>query len=289
VKQLRTIILTLIACALAMSAMPALAHEGHDDGGATTGAAAAQGRPIFVSVLTGGAEVDATGAPDQGDLDGGAVARVQLIPFRERVCIETEAQNIAPLTLAHIHRGAAGTNGPVVVDFAPLIDGVTVDGCVRAPRDTINAIAADPAGYYINLHNAEFPRGAIRGQLEPRGNLRGDFRFPLSGASEVGTPGDPDGSGTARITFTARSFEVCISARTSKVGDLTLAHIHQGAAGVNGPVVVDFTHLIDGSRVRGCVTANPNVLDAIRTNPAGFYVNLHTAEFPRGAVRGQLQ
>jgi CHRD domain len=113
---------------------------------------------------------------------------------------------------------------------------------------------------------------------------RPDFVVPLSGANEVGG-GDPDGSGVARLDFSS-SGEVCFDIRVFAVDDVILAHIHSGVAGVNGPVVVDFDFPTNG--FDGCVTADPNVLRDIRRNPAAYYVNVHSVEFPGGAVRGQL-
>jgi hypothetical protein len=71
-----------------------------------------------------------------------------------------------------------------------------------------------------------------------------------------------------------------------------LLHIHQGAKGTNGGVKVDFTKLLDkikGHHVVGTVKIeDAALLDALKTDPGAFYANLHTAEFPGGAVRGQL-
>jgi hypothetical protein len=83
---------------------------------------------------------------------------------------------------AHIHAGAAGVNGGIVVTLFdlvappapptdPLYDQLEkrrVRGCVPVAADLLEAIAADPAGYYVNLHNPRFPGGAIRGQLTLR-------------------------------------------------------------------------------------------------------------------------
>jgi hypothetical protein len=112
---------------------------------------------------------------------------------------------------------------------------------------------------------------------------RPDFRVPLSGANEVGG-GDPDGTGVARVDFTGD--QVCFDIQLSGVDDVILAHIHAAPAGVNGPVVIDFMFLENG--LDGCVTADRNLMRAIRRNPAGYYVNVHSVEFPGGAVRGQL-
>ena len=70
------------------------------------------------------------------------------------------------VTAAHIHQGPAGTNGGVVVNFAALVNG-TLDfsGSVPVAQATLDAIAANPAGYYLNIHTTAVPGGEIRGQL----------------------------------------------------------------------------------------------------------------------------
>ena len=281
-KFLRGLLLGLLIAlsVLASGLAPAYAHDDGDD----------KGRSL-VAFLTGGNEVTNDGVPNQGDPDGSAIARLQLNPGRGRVCIDASVQQVDPLTLAHIHKGPAGTNGPVVVDFTALIssDGSEVEGCVDADPALVAEILGGPAGFYVNFHNAAFRGGAVRGQLEPRGSLRSVFRTRLTGAAEVGIPGDPDGRGTALVTIKATTLEACINARVRKVAPLILAHIHNAPAGANGPVVVDFTQFIKGNSIRGCVTVNPNLLQAIRSSPANYYVNVHSEEIPSGALRGQLK
>jgi CHRD domain len=71
-----------------------------------------------------------------------------------------------------------------------------------------------------------------------------------------------------------------------------LGHIHQAPAGINGPIVVDLLGTISESggliKLEGTVAVLPAVATAIRSGPAGFYVNLHTTIDPQGALRGQL-
>jgi hypothetical protein len=76
------------------------------------------------------------------------------------------AEGIDPVAISHIHEGAEGVDGGVVVDLD--LDGFegTSEGCNEAAEaDALQAIIDDPAGYYVNLHNEAFPGGAIRGQL----------------------------------------------------------------------------------------------------------------------------
>lgn len=107
----------------------------------------------------------------------------------------------------------------------------------------------------------------------------------LNGANVPGG-GDADGQGFASVTIdgTTVSYAIVVSG----VDTITAAHIHQGAAGTTGSVVVNFNATFVNGSASGSVTASQATVDAILANPAGYYVNVHTQAFPNGAVRGQL-
>ena len=112
----------------------------------------------------------------------------------------------------------------------------------------------------------------------------------LAGTNEVPpvSTGDPDGTGTANLTLNQGQGEICLEIETQNISTPTLQHIHRGAAGTNGPVVVDFTSLLAGGG-DGCVSGVDRALvKDIRQNPEGYYFNVHTGDFQGGAVRGQL-
>ena len=109
--------------------------------------------------MTGAAETPA-GAPG-----GKAKAVVTLSTKTGKVCWTfTSLSGVSTPTAAHIHVGAAGTSGNIVL---PLSTGATflTKGCVHASDALISAIAASPHGYYVNIHNAKYPGGAVRAQL----------------------------------------------------------------------------------------------------------------------------
>ena len=110
----------------------------------------------------------------------------------------------------------------------------------------------------------------------------------LTGAAEVPGPGDSDGSGTARITADAATNQICYELTVQAIDAPTAAHIHRGAVGVAGPPVVTLDPPTRGSS-RGCYNVERELAAAIIANPAGFYVNVHNARYPQGAVRGQLR
>jgi len=110
----------------------------------------------------------------------------------------------------------------------------------------------------------------------------------LSGANEV-PPADPDGSGTATFRLIRGSAVICYRLTVSNITlPATGAHIHLGAAGTNGPIVVPLTPPNASGSSSGCTTTTRALVAAILDNPAGYYANVHTTDYPSGAIRGQL-
>ena len=116
-----------------------------------------------------------------------------------------------------------------------------------------------------------------------------EFETDLTGAGG----GDPDGSGEAEVSIAARSRDgmtrLCWEIEVEDIADPTRAHIHAGAAGVNGPIVVAFFDAPQPPALEGCTLVASDLARQIRQQPDQFYVNVHNADFLAGAVRGQLQ
>jgi CHRD domain len=116
----------------------------------------------------------------------------------------------------------------------------------------------------------------------------------FSGSTEV-PAGDPDASGTALIRVNVPEGLVCFKLVVRGADPLSAAHIHQAPAGQAGPVVVPLaTPTASGSdasvqQSKGCVSADPALISAIKANPSQFYANVHNKAFPAGVVRAQLQ
>lgn len=119
----------------------------------------------FISTMKGSNEV-----PGPGDLTASGSTAITMNAVSGQVCYRVTAriESGGPVTAGHIHKGSAGTAGPVVIPF-PNVNSATAgpnySGCTTASPALVQAIIANPSGYYTNVHDVAFSGGAIRGQL----------------------------------------------------------------------------------------------------------------------------
>jgi len=252
---------------------------------------------LYAATLAGANEVPAADPADS--------ARAIIRVTGTQVCFAENWSHLTGPTASHIHSAAAGVAGPVVV---PLFAGAVptsitaVTGCTTSDAATLAAIKANPAAFYVNIHTPLFPAGAARGQLhllhgssfDMRSALEGGNFLAIARSANEATPTVPNGTSVAFFRINTDSVRFAFTWQNI-VEQPFAAHIHSGAAGTNGPVVVPFfaaattaglPPTING--VAGSVTADPTVLAQIRKTPSLFYFNMHTATFPAGVVRGQL-
>ena len=183
-------------------------------------------------------------------------------------------------TAAHIHEGLPGVAGPIVI---PFTGGPSI---WRIPDDTFltpaQMAALSSGQYYFNVHSAANPGGEIRGQITQQ------LRFAsLSGANEP-TPVTTAAFGVAVLALNPVTKQIDGFIKTSGIVG-TLAHIHEGAAGVNGPVAVPLTETAPGSGI-WAVPAGSTLTDAqiALFNAGELYYNVHSAANPGGEIRGQI-
>ena len=161
--------LKLLATTTAVAAAGVLALTGVASAGHTNA--------VLEATLDGRSEV-ATGAGDRG-LVGDPNGRGEAYVFGidgdpTTLCYVLTVSKLSGATAAHIHEGAAGENGPVVVNLAAPADGNAADCLTEGEAgkfvgdQTVAEILANPEDYYVNVHNPEFPGGAVRGQLAPQ-------------------------------------------------------------------------------------------------------------------------
>jgi CHRD domain len=135
-----------------------------------SGPVGAQGsgeRALF-SVLTGAKEVDPAGQRNTGDRNGRGSFSATL-DGRE-LCYGIQVKNISDPVAAHIHRGGGNVAGPVMqaLEHPEAGDPGSSSACVRLSASLRRQLTRNPGGFYVNVHTADFPNGAVRGQLFPR-------------------------------------------------------------------------------------------------------------------------
>jgi hypothetical protein len=90
------------------------------------------------------------------------IVNLTLTSGKRTVCWTFELTGVNKPAAAHIHKGRAGVSGPV---FIALGKTYKAKGCVSAPKKLIDAVESNPNAYYVNVHNARYPNGVVRGQL----------------------------------------------------------------------------------------------------------------------------
>ena len=113
-----------------------------------------------------------------------------------------------------------------------------------------------------------------------------EYTATLSGANET-AGGAPGGSGHFTGEFDPETGDVCYTLAAEGIGDPTAAHIHKGAAGKDGKPVITLN--VTGPDDDLCIAEEPDLLKEILAAPSGYYVNVHSAALPKGAIRGQLE
>ena len=191
---------------------------------------------------------------------------------------DTTVNGIASLTLTKVGSADSVTAGEVLT--------TTLTATNTGP-----GTASDVATFDV-LPDEVNPTGwtTSQGSCSQPADLAG-LRAALSGASEV-PPVATSATGSAVFAVDTTTNELWFALHVADLSGVTAAHIHQGAAGVNGPVVhtlyagtpaLDPTHPISGT-----IQLTEGEKNALLGDPAGFYVNLHTTTNPGGEIRGQL-
>ncbi|MDH3890273.1 MAG: CHRD domain-containing protein [candidate division Zixibacteria bacterium] len=189
----------------------------------------------------------------------------------------TVTHDVSNVSDGHIHLGAPGAVGPIRFVFSGLTSPINETWMLTA-ADVINFLAGD---LYVNLHTTANPSGEIRGQL-----VAGEIVFTL-GLDEAQADGG-NGTGSSATGF-------CVATLNSDTKELTVycehdvagpndAHIHLGAPGVSGPIVKAFTSPV--SPIFETFLCDDADYDAILASST--YINIHSASFPAGEIRGQI-
>ncbi len=230
---------------------------------------------VLVASLTGAEESGG------GDKNGKGSAAIVINAATNEVCYELMAEDLGPSKGAHIHKGAKGQDGDIVVPFTELNDKGVASGCVKDDKGVIADILKNPQGYYVNFHTSGYPKGAIRGQLYGA--------VVMTGKQEIPGPGAANGLGAAFAVINADKGQLCFGIGAEGITlPAAAAHIHKADAGKAGPVVIPLAAPDANGIASGCVAVDKTLASDVLKNPQGYYFNVHTSDFPNGALRGQI-
>jgi len=190
-------------------------------------------------------------------------------------------------TLAHIHGGIAGTNGPVLVDFLPSAGDSNrweVEAGDALTAEQVDALLAGQL--YVNVHSAAHPGGEIRGQIKPPG-----ISVAIAGlsSSNVVPPVTNTANGFAAMTIDEATSTATVHVQTSGVDDATEAHVHDAPAGENASAPL-LTLMKDPAAASHWSVEQQSITQANREALANdrLYVDVHAPGATAGALRGQL-
>jgi hypothetical protein len=227
----------------------------------------------WAAALDGSQEVPAT----TSTAIGWGVVRLVEPANTVNIFIHTEGLT-GPATAAHMHLGNVGISGGVLVPLSGGPNDWSGSGVLTAA----NVVALKAAGTYLNVHTAANPNGEIRGQVVA--SLTSRFTAVLNGAQET-PPNSSTATGIGVAFLHEPSNRVVYTVSTTGLVNVTAAHIHVGAVNVAGPVLVP----LNGSAGQYCgVSDRLTAANVATLRTSGMYCNVHTATFPNGEIRGQI-
>ncbi|HVO73208.1 MAG TPA: CHRD domain-containing protein [Ignavibacteriaceae bacterium] len=196
----------------------------------------------------------------------------------------TYAQLDSTFTMSHFHIGAEGIGGPVIHAITSDFVGNTASGeWTNLPDSILTKLFRQEI--YLNVHSAKHPGGEIRGQLIPVDDGIG-FTAAMDGNQETPSPIVTNATGTGWAVLKNKGTEIDYSVTIAGLSsNLTMAHFHNGPAGVGGPVVHPIT-FTDSTSTGSWTGYADSIITQMLLNR--LYFNVHSNDHPGGEIRGQL-
>ncbi len=191
------------------------------------------------------------------------------------------------LTAAHIHVGDVISNGGVILGLNPTFTGATASGTITNLRASlVDSLKSDANELYFNVHSTQVGTGIVRGQLNTNIEVAADVI--LSGANEtVPVTTTAFGLGTLRLTSAKKLYTKFVITNLESNDALTAAHIHRGAAGANGPVIVPVYATGAEFGTTKIITVDDALFASLKAD--AIYFNAHSTLRASGVVRGQIR
>ena len=253
---------------------------------AAVGGAAARSQATTIHIAAAMAAANEVPTPkgDVGNARGTFTATLTKTATGAELTWRLEFDNLSGNAIAaHIHVAPRGVSGPVRVPLcAPCTSGVTGTATINA--DVLDAILNDRA--YVNVHTPTNPAGEIRDQVSVVAGVKTTLRASQERPRPKGKLAKAKGTFTATVTRSGTNGVVTWRLTFGKLsGRAIAAHIHAGARGKAGPVIVPLCAPCR-SGAHGRATVSSSVLDALESGRT--YVNVHTRKNPAGEIRGQI-
>src|SRR3954453_21755943 len=229
---------------------------------------------LFVFHLSGDQEIPPLTTTERGGCMGRFDAASSTFSL---IC----THDVALGTIMHIHRGAAGTAGPVVFDLGTPVSPVIATWSGMTPADVADLMAGN---LYVNIHTAGRPNGEIRGQILTR--TVDTIAFTANGA-QVAPPDPSAATANCSADLSAAATSLAIQC-THNLASPDVAHVHQAPRGANGPIA--FTFPSAASPINGNMPMTPRL---VADFAAYFlYLDIHGAggseTTPADEIRGQI-
>ncbi len=191
------------------------------------------------------------------------------------------------LNAAHLHAGDVITNGGVILGLNPSFSGGNANGTVEnLPLSLVDSLKNNVNDIYFNVHSVQSASGLVRGQINVALELAADVT--MTGANEVpAVTTTATGLGQIRMTADKKVYTRVTINNLEAADAMTAAHIHRGAAGVNGPVIVGFYSSAAEFGTAKIITVDDATYFSLRNDP--IYFNAHSTANPAGKVRGQIR
>lgn len=216
---------------------------------------------------------------------GSAVGFVTVNKTSGAVTANVIVDNLSDVTTAHIHSGFAGTNGGTVIT---LTEDSTISTLLSSTNgDTLDATNLSnflSGKLYLNVHTSTNAAGDVRGQIVPDNIVV--TRDELDGTQVAPSAVTTSATGIGYTTANKSDNSFYANVRNSGL-TATAAHVHQGAVGATGGIIVGLTmDATDTNFWSASSTLSSSELDAFSSDE--FYFNVHTAANAAGEIRSQI-
>ncbi|HNP36045.1 MAG TPA: CHRD domain-containing protein [Woeseiaceae bacterium] len=254
-------------------------HSPANPGGEIRGQVLPEGIVVLFAELSGAQEIPGLDSTATG------LATLTLDEAALSLTVHVNTRGLDDASAAHLHNAFGGVNGPIEFDLTQDGSNPAHWSAEQHVLDAAQLAAVLSGSTYVNVHSPDNPGGEIRGQVIPDGIV---FAFGrLDGSQEIPTVSTL-ARGTYAVTGNTAAGTVVAHVNTTGVDDATAAHLHDGYAGTNGPVVIGLTQDPGNVALWSATGVPVDAAQLAALSSGRYYANVHTSANPGGEIRGQV-